>query len=669
MKSIRTKILLMIGGIAVLGMIASGILTLRNTVKTVVTDQESISELTTSNVVANIDEYFTKYKTMAIQMAGNPSIRKTLSDVTSRDNCKQHPSYEDAHQYLGYIMGKDKEISSAYVCSAKTDAGFNGTDWFCDPGFDLKTRSYWFSKQEDIKRGFIISQPFKDVDTGNMVIAFSAPVYDPSGKDIVGVAAVDVAINDISNMVATTKTSYGDGSYSMLVSNTGQVLASKKSDQVLKNVKEIGFDEKMLGELEKPTNKVIKYDDNGETRYGIVNITRDAGWRVLLSIDEGTYMALAKQSQRDMTIVYVISILVLLAAIIFVTRSIVAPLSKLTYATEELADGNLDTEIDIDSDDEIGRLAASMKKLVLRLNQYIDYINEVSGSLDRFSTGDLNIELKQAYDGEFAKIKDSLLQLSNIFKDTIGQIVETSESVASGSKEIANAAQVLAEGSLNQAGTTEELTATINDLSGRVSANASNALNASDQVKSVGELADNSNEQMKEMMMAITEINKKSSEISKVIKVIEDIAFQTNILALNAAVEAARAGEAGKGFAVVADEVRNLATKSADAAKETTHLIEESIKAVENGTDIADKTGTMLKNVIEGVSETVRLIDEISGASVDQATALKQTLDGIEQISSVVQTNAATAEESSAASDELSKQAYALQVIASDFKI
>jgi len=228
---------------------------------------------------------------------------------------------------------------------------------------------------------------------------------------------------------------------------------------------------------------------------------------------------------------------------------------------------------------------------------------------------------------------------------------------------------MLAQDAANQASTTEELTATINELSERVTKNADHAMNASQQVKIVGGTADQSNEQMREMITAIAEINEKSAEIGKIIKVIEDIAFQTNILALNAAVEAARAGEAGKGFAVVADEVRNLASKSAEAAKDTTHLIEETIKAVENGTGIANKTGEMLGQVIEGVSQTVELINEISSASVGQASALKQTLEGVEQISSVVQTNAATAEESSAASDELSKQANALQNVAARFKI
>lgn len=668
MKSIKTKILAMIGGIAILAMIISGVFTMKNTVKTVSKNQESISTLTTKNIVSNINEYFTRYKTIAIQMAGNTAIRNVLTNAT-REDYKNHSSYKDAYKSLGYVKEKDTQILNAYIASANEDLAFDSGTYLSDKGFDLKSRNYWFSKSEDIEKGFIISQPYEDSVTGNMVVTFSAPVYDLNNKEIIGVAAVDVSIEDISKQVATMDTDFKDGGYTMLISNIGQVLASKDTERVLKNVSEIGFDDKILSEIDKTTNKIIKYTENGKIRYGIVSDTRDAGWKVLLSISKDSYMALVKTSISTTLVIYLIAFLILIIAIIAVTKSLVAPIQNLMNVTEELAAGNLDAEINIESKDETGRLAESMKKLVLRLNEYIIYIDEISESLDRFSMGDLNIDLKQNYEGDFAKIKNSLLQLSSIFKETIGKIVETSENVAVGSKEIANAAQVLAEGSLYQASTTEELTATVNDLSDRVSTNADNALNASKQVKTAGNLAIESNDQMKKMILAIEEINSKSTQISKIIKVIEDISFQTNILALNAAVEASRAGAAGKGFAVVADEVRNLATRSSDASKETTHLIEESVKAVKNGNLIAVKTGKMLENVLEEVSQSVKLIDEISLASVEQAAALKQTLEGIEQISTVVQTNAATAQESSAASNELSNQAQILKNVASGFKI
>ena len=668
MKSIKTKILAMIGGIAILAMIISGVFTMKNTVKTVSKNQESISTLTTKNIVSNINEYFTRYKTIAIQMAGNTAIRNVLTNAT-REDYKNHSSYKDAYKSLGYVKGKDTQILNAYIASANEDLAFDSGTYLSDKGFDLKSRNYWFSKSEDIEKGFIISQPYEDSVTGNMVVTFSAPVYDLNNKEIIGVAAVDVSIEDISKQVATMDTDFKDGGYTMLISNIGQVLASKDTERVLKNVSEIGFDDKILSEIDKTTNKIIKYTENSKIRYGIVSDTRDAGWKVLLSISKDSYMALVKTSISTTLVIYLIAFLILIIAIIAVTKSLVAPIQNLMNVTEELAAGNLDAEINIESKDETGRLAESMKKLVLRLNEYIIYIDEISESLDRFSMGDLNIDLKQNYEGDFAKIKNSLLQLSSIFKETIGKIVETSENVAVGSKEIANAAQVLAEGSLYQASTTEELTATVNDLSDRVSTNADNALNASKQVKTAGDLAIESNDQMKKMILAIEEINSKSTQISKIIKVIEDISFQTNILALNAAVEASRAGAAGKGFAVVADEVRNLATRSSDASKETTHLIEESVKAVQNGNLIAVKTGKMLENVLEEVSQSVKLIDEISLASVEQASALKQTLEGIEQISTVVQTNAATAQESSAASNELSNQAQILKNVASGFKI
>ncbi|MHC1722810.1 MAG: methyl-accepting chemotaxis protein [Aminipila sp.] len=669
MRSLKTKIMVTIGGVAILAMVVSAFVTINTVVKTAITNEEEISELSTQAVTSQIDDYFTKYIAITDQIACNSEIKKLTNQVTTTEGLTENPLYTDCYNTLKRVTDKNsKEILSTYVVTADTNVGLDGAGWIPDSSFSLKDREYCFDKQEEIDKGYIISEPYKDSDTGNMIITVAVPLYNMDDTKIIGVSAVDVTINELSDMVAQSKSNY-DNAYKMLFSAKNDVLASKDSKLLLKGSDKVGFSQEMVDEIAKPSNKVIKFKDNGESCFGVVKTTRDAGWKVAYIIPEKDFMNVTNATKRNLMIVYVAAIIILYLVMTVVARSVVAPLRKLTDVTDELAKGNLDAEIDINSADETGRLADSMRSLVVRLRQYIDYIDEVSEALDQFAAGYLDIQLKQSYDGEFAKIKESMMQVSSVFRNTIGQIVETSEKVASGSGEIANAAQALAQGATNQASTTEELTATINELSERVTKNANHAMNATEQVRIVGGTADQSNEQMREMITAIAEINEKSAEIGKIIKVIEDIAFQTNILALNAAVEAARAGEAGKGFAVVADEVRNLASKSAEAAKDTTHLIEETVKAVENGTGIANKTGEMLGQVIEGVSQTVELINEISSASVGQASALKQTLDGVEQISSVVQTNAATAEESSAASDELSKQAHALQNVASRFKI
>ncbi|MGL5256497.1 MAG: methyl-accepting chemotaxis protein [Proteocatella sp.] len=351
-----------------------------------------------------------------------------------------------------------------------------------------------------------------------------------------------------------------------------------------------------------------------------------------------------------------------------IAGNIVRPIKRLQVITEELANGNLDVNIDVNTNDEINLLATSMRTLTERLVKYIDYIDEISLNLDKIGDGNLNIELTHEYDGEFSIIKDSLIKTTDNFKKTIGDISQIASQVASGSDQVASGAQALAQGTTEQASSLEQLSATINTISEQVNQNAKNALDSSQYIKTVGASANMSSSKMNEMMTAIEEINTKSSEIGKIVKTIDDIAFQTNILALNAAVEAARAGSAGKGFAVVADEVRSLANKSSEAAKNTTALIEDSINSIKNGTSLAQDTSTVLAEVIEGVNQSVHLIDDISQASNSQAKSLEEALSGLEQISAVVHSNSATAEESSAASEELSSQADVLQELTSQFK-
>ena len=365
--------------------------------------------------------------------------------------------------------------------------------------------------------------------------------------------------------------------------------------------------------------------------------------------------------------IIILAILISIGLAVKLARDLSHPLVELAEAAKKMAQGDLSVEVSsYHTKNEIGQLNTAFAQTITAIREYID---DIAVNLAQMTNGDLNIATKLEYKGDFIKLKNSITGIVVSFNDALTQMSQSSEQVSSGSEQVSNGAQALAQGATEQASSIEELSATITEIASNVKLNATSAADASIKVNHVSSELDVSNQNMQDMIAAMSKISDSSSQIGKIIKAIEDIAFQTNILALNAAVEAARAGAAGKGFAVVADEVRNLASKSAEAANNTTALIENSIREVENGTKIADQTATALKKVVleaTAVSNTVTLISQ---ASNEQANSINQITLGVDQISSVVQTNSATAEESAAASEELSGQAQILKSLVGKFKL
>ncbi|MGL5256191.1 MAG: methyl-accepting chemotaxis protein [Proteocatella sp.] len=667
MKSIKTKIIAGIGSLVILSMILTGTFVVNKNADALITCANYLAKASTENISKDVSSYFIDYISMIKQASRDQNIVNILSSDSSRSNFQKSPYYGGTLKMLADSTAADSEnILSFFIASANTDMAFDGGGWIADPGFDVKTRGYWFKNNADIEKGYLISEPYQDVDTGSMVITIAAPVYSKDGSKINGVVAIDIQITVVNKMVTEAKSTY-ETAYQILVSSQNVVLAHKDETKVLLPIEEIGFSQNMVDDVITPVDEVIKFDDSGIPSFGMVSNEKYSGFKIVSVVPKAEYVKTINDTRNISIMLFSIALLVVFGILYVISNNIVRPIKRLQDITDELASGNLNVDIDVHSNDEIGHLAISMKSLTDRLLNYIDYIDEISFNLNELGEGNLNIELKHKYDGEFAVIKDAFIKTTENFKTTISEIHQIAAQVANGSEQVASGSQMLAQGTTEQASSIEQLTATINEISNHVNQNAKNSLDASKYVKTVGDAANMSSDKMNQMMIAIEEINAKSSEIGKIVKTIDDIAFQTNILALNAAVEAARAGSAGKGFAVVADEVRNLATKSSEAAKNTTVLIEDSIRSIKNGTALAEDTSSVLTEVIEGVNQSVNLIEDISQASNLQASSLEETLDGLEQISAVVHTNSATAEESSAASEELSSQADVLQELTSRF--
>ncbi len=407
------------------------------------------------------------------------------------------------------------------------------------------------------------------------------------------------------------------------------------------------------------------HDSFEKVRMSLVELTEDVDKQIAEDYANSQRTAIVATSIT--VFIFILAIAVIAFFTIVLTRQIVTPVRDLEQAATLVAGGNLDTEIDYVSDDEIGILANSIRSLVSALK---NIILDIDFLLDQMAGGNFAVHTKaeQYYVGSFNSVLPSMRKLKERLSDMLQQIDESADQVNSGSGQVSSGAQALAQGATEQASSVQELAATIKEISVKIEATAEHAQTAKAENLQAHELIQICSGHMGDLLNAMGSISDKSKEIGKVIKTIEDIAFQTNILALNAAVEAARAGSAGKGFAVVADEVRNLATKSQEASKSSAALIEETVKAVEEGSKLSDDTEKALRDVVDSAKKILDAVTLISDATQEQSYAVSQVTTGVDQISSVVQTNSATAEESAAASEELSGQASVLKNLVSQFQ-
>ena len=342
-----------------------------------------------------------------------------------------------------------------------------------------------------------------------------------------------------------------------------------------------------------------------------------------------------------------------------VVFSLVQPVKELEEAAKRMSQGDFSVRITYDSDDELGELAECFRITVSSLKMIIDDLYRI---ISEFKDGNFDVRsgCREKYVGDYepllTQLRDMVVNISN----SLGNIQSVADQVASGSTELANSAQVLAEGAANQSSAVEQLLATVTDVTGQVEENSRATDRLHDNAKSVGGEADISRKKMADLMRAMESIKDTSQEINNIIVDIEDIASQTNLLSLNAAIEAARAGEAGRGFAVVAEQIRKLAEDSAQSAVKTKQLIEASLAEISKGNDLTEETADSMNKVMDELDNILMGVGEIRTASDKQAVSVKEIEKGVEQISRVVTANSATAEQTSATSEQLSAQAITL---------
>lgn len=632
----------------------------------------SISDITreklssdSASLSGKVSEFLTGYITASQSGAGSIEIQELLSTTAKGEKLTDTAAYGKVMKTLENIAAIDStNVLCTWIGDFDSNHLIKSDGYVTDSSFDISSRPWYVVKDKKVT---IITTPYIDITTALPIISIISPIFDPITNEAIGAFGFNIKLSQLTTILDNYK--IGESGFIMLISEFGEIIYHPNTEYISKNISEINISDNITESLSNSTFNSIKYDMDKNKYWGDINQVKGSEWKVISGITENEVLKTYKTIRTLIIAIFSIGLIAIFTSILLISKMITKSLNQLSFVAHEIAKGNLNVEIHVNSNDEIGEVADAMKQTVTRLKSYIDYIEEITYALNEISSGTLYFELKQDYIGEFLKIKEALINIKSTMSDTIFEIKQVAELVNSSSMQLSTGSQILAQGTTEQASSIEELSATIGDVSIKVNENAKHTLRANDQMLSAGNKISKSNEQMQDMLIAMNEINQSSNEISNIIKAIDEIAFQTNILALNAAVEAARSGEAGKGFAVVADEVRNLAAKSSEAAKNSAILIEKSVKAVEEGSLLANNTAANLKALYHDSHSIVTTITEISKSSQEQSYAITQVDLGLEQIAAVVHTNAATAEQSAASSKELSEQAHLLNNLVSNFKI
>jgi len=655
MKSIRGKILLCMSLTVLISMVLIGglssYLNYNSTIETLSDTLQHTASITSERV----EQELTVYRNVTSEIGA-----ATLLSDPEVPLAEKQTFIDQRASYYGFTRGN--VLDSNGICI------FDGKD-FSD-------RAYFASSMQG---NMAVSEPIISKVTGKLSIIISAPIWRDgvTGGDVWGVVYFVPTETFLDDIMASIDISENGGAY--IVNKDATVVAHPDPQRVIdgENLITAAQSDPSLSARAEIAKKIIAGESGtGFYSYGgtrnlmaYAPIATTDNWSLVIYAPVSDYLESTNASIIITLVLTLIFVIIALSIAWVLSGRIGKPIAACAVQLEALSEGNLNTDIpNPRSNDETGKLLRSTKILQTSLNTLIGDIDFI---LECFSNGDFTASsrCKEAYIGGFSGILEAMIRLKTEMTSTMREIDRSSDQVSIGADQVSSSAQALAQGSTEQASAVEELAATISEISTHINQTADNARKAREDNMRVDNEIQVCSHHMDDLMQAMDVINAKSNEVSKVIKAIEDIAFQTNILALNAAVEAARAGSAGKGFAVVADEVRNLATKSGEAAKNTTTLIEETLKAVSDGNAISAETDQSLRQVTESAKAVLEAVASISEATNEQASAVEQVTLGIDQISSVVQTNSATSEESAAASEEMSGQATILKEMVSKFKL
>lgn len=604
-------------------------------------------------------------------MAASTAVEKSLDMM--KVNVKNAASLETIKSKISTKSEKLKvltELRNEYNYDEIGFVNLDGQGYSNYGDFDFNDQIHF----QDSKQGKVfVGEPIVNRLNGEVIVISSAPVYN--NNNIIGTIFIVDTIKNINQMVSQIK--FGKTGFAYILNAEGKTIYHKNIDEVANgfNVIEAAKNDKKYESMAEATKAIIsgkqgivEYKYNGVKMYSAYSpVNGYEAYFIVMTAPKNEFLSAVITSILINLILTLILLVISFIIVIKMAKFITKPIKNITTRLKMLSQGNLTDTIDIiDSKDELGTLSKSLYETINSLNSYV---SDIKQSLGEMAQGNISVKLTSDFKGDFSSIKDSIYKISNSFNETLNEMNETAKRVSSGSLQVESASQSLAQGAAEQASSSEELSATINEISEHIKDTANNVVVAREKSKEESVILNEFGRQMSELINAMYEMNDSSKEIGKIIKVIEDIAFQTNIIALNAAVEAARAGTAGKGFAIVADEVRNLATKSAKAAKDTTMLIENSIGSIEKGAIIATNATESLNNVVLSEHNIMEMLENISALAVNQADAINHVNIGMEQISKVILTNSATAQESAATNQILSVQAQSLKQLLSRFKL